>query len=174
VKVEEATKRCTGLQSQFDAIDFKLNQKAIQDLAASGYPTSPYDQPAVTTCMPVLQERSEKLVTAERKHNDLIEEAHQAWLQHSLRMIGLGAKPTPERNPGEKVPESLLKELSEIAQAHDTIAAAMPLLEARVDHADDCAGVYRKTIDLKVADMTNCESDQVKGCKEAGLYPPDK
>jgi hypothetical protein len=47
-------------------------------------------------------------------------------------------------------------------------------LKFRLDHADDCAAIYRKTIDEKAADITTREAEQIKVCKDADLYPPGK
>jgi hypothetical protein len=47
-------------------------------------------------------------------------------------------------------------------------------LQFKLDHADDCAAIYQKTIDEKAADTTTRESEQIKACRSADLYPPRK
>jgi len=47
-------------------------------------------------------------------------------------------------------------------------------LKFKLDHADECAAIYRKTIDEKAADITTREAEQIKACQSAGLYPPGK
>lgn len=47
-------------------------------------------------------------------------------------------------------------------------------MKFNLDHADECAAIYQKTIDEKAADITTRETDQIKACKSAGLYPPGR
>jgi hypothetical protein len=56
----------------------------------------------------------------------------------------------------------------------NSVQTLFRLLEFRLKHADDCVAVYQTTIDKKLSDVTNRESDQIKTCKSANLYPPEK
>ncbi len=71
-------------------------------------------------------------------------------------------------------PEALMDKMRAIAKAHDQIAEELPTLGSRLKRADDCVAVYKKTIDEKVSDLTNRESEQIKACKAIDLYPPEK
>jgi len=167
-RVAEATNHCAALQAQYEALEAK-----IKDLALKGSGLEPDPKPTVTACT-ALQERSDSLINSVKRHNELIDEAHQQWLHHAKRMIGLGAKPKPEQKVGEVVPPGLLRQLSDITETHDRIVRELPALETRFLHADECAAVYKKTIDEKVSELTTRESEQIKACQSAGLYPPDK
>jgi hypothetical protein len=48
---------------------------------------------------------------------------------------------------------------------------ALNLSFARLQHADDCAKVYKGTVDKKVSDLTTRETDMMKACKSIGSYP---
>jgi hypothetical protein len=64
--------------------------------------------------------------------------------------------------------------LSKSAQAmvEEADALNVPNLKQQMDHADECAALYRSTIDKKVSDMTTRKTDNVKACKAMDLYPP--
>lgn len=156
------------MQAQYEALEAK-----IEDLALKGSGLKPDVKPTVTACR-ALQERADALINNVKRHNELIDQAHQQWLQHAKRMIGLGAEAKPEEKTGEAVPLDLLRQLSDITSAHDRIVKDLPDLRARLDHADECTAVYRKTIDQKTSDLTMRESEQIKACQSAGLYPPGK
>jgi hypothetical protein len=47
-------------------------------------------------------------------------------------------------------------------------------LTFNLQHADECAVIYKKTIDEKAADITTRESEQIKACQSVDLYPPRK
>jgi hypothetical protein len=52
---------------------------------------------------------------------------------------------------------------------------AQTLVEVRatqVEHADECASVYRSTIDRKNADLTVRQTEHIASCKALDLYPP--
>lgn len=47
-------------------------------------------------------------------------------------------------------------------------------LQARLEHADACAAVYRTTIDKRASDLTVRQADQVRMCKDLDQYPPPR
>lgn len=49
----------------------------------------------------------------------------------------------------------------------------LPDLAERLEYADDCMAVFRKTIDKKTSDLTVRENSQIKACMTMDLYPPD-
>lgn len=53
-------------------------------------------------------------------------------------------------------------------KAEEEAAAAEKLARLRAA----CAGVYKKTVDKKIKDLTVGEEQQVRACQAAGLYPP--
>lgn len=60
----------------------------------------------------------------------------------------------------------------DVAKADLALIEKNILLEAALEEVDGCARLYRGTIDKKVSDLTTRETDRIKGCKAADLYPP--
>jgi hypothetical protein len=53
-------------------------------------------------------------------------------------------------------------------------SVSLKLLKLKLEYADACAAVYQKTIDERAADITTRESELIKTCRSADLYPPHK
>lgn len=70
------------------------------------------------------------------------------------------------------VSDKLARELFSAMSRRDT--EALNLSFARLQHADDCAKIYKDTVDKKVSDLTTRETDMIKACKSIGSYPPPK
>ena len=66
------------------------------------------------------------------------------------------------------------RKLPELIAAGETALQNSTALKFKLDHADDCAAIYRKTIDEKAADITTREAEQIKACQSVDLYPPRK
>jgi hypothetical protein len=122
-----------------------------------------------------LAERSALELNKERQINEIVDQARKDWVDHVQKMIALGHKPGPEpESLGFFVPLDMLRQLSNVTETHDRIASQLPTLKSRLQHADECVAFYKKTIDEKVSDLTNRESEQIKACKAIDLYPPEK
>jgi hypothetical protein len=53
-------------------------------------------------------------------------------------------------------------------------ADEVQLTKLRMDRADDCAKVYRETIDKKTSDLTTRDSDSIRVCRGIASYPPPR
>jgi hypothetical protein len=82
-------------------------------------------------------------------------EDHEAWNRY-----------TPEEQQAVLTKLDRLKEQIRDAQALSETRAA------QLQHADECASVYRATIDRKNVDLTVRQTEHIASCKALDLYPP--
>ena len=56
----------------------------------------------------------------------------------------------------------------------DELSAKVDILQQRLEHADDCAALYRSTIDRAVSSLTVRQTKQVAECTALDEYPPER
>jgi len=96
--------------------------------------------------------------------------------------MALGQSPATEsvehkvaRTELEQVDAAYKLALEKVGPLHDTTIhrqRVIVMLEKVVSHVDECKELYTKTIDMKVSDMTQRQTDNIKACKALASYPP--
>jgi hypothetical protein len=69
---------------------------------------------------------------------------------------------------------ALLRQAELLRKQLDVATPQLKVLQARLQHADECVQVFHETIDAKVSDLTIRQTELVKACQSMNLYPPEK
>ena len=72
----------------------------------------------------------------------------------------------------ERQAQPLLQQEDSLVASIERYGKEKERLMTRMAHMDECAAVYRATIDKKTSDLTMRESQLVKACQAIDLYPP--